>query len=142
MKLQAKLSTSINVAVIYQVGGVTNCALLQAIQLPSNNSAQFTAGNDWTITRSKATDASLYYKDEKEAQRFVDMVEGSDASSTVLRDLAATRHICSQPGFALEVGDARVPRASPSRPHAVHPTRSSARRLSERTRPSNARPLM
>lgn len=86
--------------------------LLQAIQLPSNNSAQFTAGNDWTVTRSKASDVSLYYKDEKEAQRFVDMVEGSDAASTVLRDLASTRHICSQPGFALEVrGVQRMPRS-------------------------------
>lgn len=77
---------------------------LQAVQLPTNSSAQFTAGRDWAIVRSSdVASSNLGYKSVNDTQRYTAMIEGQGPESRVLADLAKSRRICAQPAFALEV---------------------------------------
>ncbi len=76
----------------------------QATQLTTNSSAELTAGPDWAITRSSTPkESSLHYKDFKEAERLAAIVEGDGQDGRILKDLAKSRFICTQPRFALEV---------------------------------------
>jgi len=79
---------------------------LRAVQLPTNSSELFTAGNDWAIVRGGAgapSSSELYYKDFAESERLASLVEGRGAAARVLRDLAGARHVCTQPRFAFEL---------------------------------------
>lgn len=77
---------------------------LQAAQLPTNSSPELTAGPDWAIVRNKAVEASsLHYKDFAEAERLAALVESNGTESKILRDLADSRYVCTQPRFALQV---------------------------------------
>jgi hypothetical protein len=61
-----------------------------------------TAGPDWAITRASApNESSLHYKDFKEAERLAGIVEGDGQEGRILKDLAKSRFVCTQPRFAL-----------------------------------------
>lgn len=51
----------------------------------------------------KPAAAGGHYKDVEEAQRLSSLVEGSTPEGRILRDLAASRYVCTQPSFALQV---------------------------------------
>jgi hypothetical protein len=88
----------------------------QAVALQTNSSPAVTAGNDWAIrTGAPAKGAKeLHYKDFAEATKLAAMVESEGAEGRILRDLAASRYVCSQPRFAFEVraGGALLPAAA------------------------------
>ena len=76
---------------------------LQAVRLSTNSSDLLTAGNDWAITRSSSSSETLHYKDFTEAERLASTVEGNGSAARVLRDLATSRFLCTQPRFAFEL---------------------------------------
>jgi hypothetical protein len=87
-----------------QTSPSTSFSRSQAVQLSSNTSAQVTAGADWSIALGSTPSASsTYYKDVAEAQRLSNMVEGTSPEARILRDLASSRFVCTQPSFALQV---------------------------------------